>query len=260
MQIEVSARAANDETKDIMPKINLFHSDALTLCKNLPDNSIDLIYTDPPYNTGKRQSVTTSSNSYRDIHADFKSFIYPILSELKRIAANHATVAVHLDHREVHYAKVWMDEIFGREKFQGEIIWESLLGNHRKDYWAIKHTTILMYCKGNPRFNPEYVPKIMKYDGVNESTIKSVWRYTLSNTHPERLSYPNQKPEAIVENFVLANTNKGDWCLDPFAGSGTLGRVAFDNNRNCILGDLNIQSIDTINRSRLPISKFRSLL
>jgi site-specific DNA-methyltransferase (adenine-specific) len=110
-----------------MNKVNLFLSDALNLCQKLPSDSIDLIYTDPPYNTGKKQSIVSGVNSYRDIHVDFKQFLYPILVEFERIAKSHATVAVHLDHREVHHVKVWMDEIFGRDKFQGEIIWESLL-------------------------------------------------------------------------------------------------------------------------------------
>jgi site-specific DNA-methyltransferase (adenine-specific) len=243
-----------------MPKVNLFQSDALTLCSSLPDDSIDLIYTDPPYNTGKTQAVTTSSSSYRDVHKDYKQFLYPILQQFHRITKRHATVAVHLDHREVHYAKVWMDEIWGRDNFQGEIIWKSELGGLRKDYWAMKHTTILLYSKGTPRFNEGHVPRLKKVDGVNDKRLVSVWEYTLTPTALERLQYPNQKPERIVENFVLVNTNKGDWCLDPFAGSGTLGRVAHDHDRNCILGDLNIQSINTIKGSRLPISKFRSLL
>jgi site-specific DNA-methyltransferase (adenine-specific) len=100
----------------------------------------------------------------------------------------------------------------------------------------------------------------MKWDGVSESVIKSIWRYTLSNTHSERLPYPNQKPENIVENFVLANTHENDWCLDPFAGSGTLGRVANDNKRNVILGDSNPQSIEVIRNSRLPVTKYTSLV
>jgi site-specific DNA-methyltransferase (adenine-specific) len=240
-------------------KVNLFRSDALELCKKLPDDSIDLIYTDPPYNTGKEQGLQSSANSYVDKYENYKEFLYPILVEFERIAKSHATVAVHLDHREVHYAKIWMDEIFGRDKFQGEIIWKSEIGGIRKNYWAMKHTTILLYCKGTPRFNSEHVPRLKKVDGVSEKRLVSVWDYSLVPTAIERIGYPNQKPERIVENFVLANTNENDWCLDPFAGSGTLGRVAHDNKRNVILGDLNTQSINTIRNSRLPITKFKDL-
>lgn len=133
----------------------LVKSDALSLTKSIKDESVDFIYVDPPYNTGKKQSLSSSVSTvsymekfeYLDKFSDFKAFIYPILEQFKRILKPNALLNVHLDYREVHYVKVCLDEIFGRAAFKGEIIWKAELGAVSKTWWANKHSTILQYSK-----------------------------------------------------------------------------------------------------------------
>ena len=241
--------------------INLYKASAIEFLSKLKDNSIDFIYVDPPYNTGKKQSLsssvsTVSPNSrfeYLDKHDDFKSFLYPIIQQFKRVLKKDGLLNLHLDYREVHYAKVWCDEIFGRESFKSEIVWKAELGAVSKTWWANKHSTILQYSKGNPKFDVNKVPQLRKLsDPRGSKLLTSVWDYTPGCAIP-RTGYPNEKPEPIVENLMAVHTSLGDIALDCFAGSGTTAAVAKKLGLNCFLCDNNPDAIRVI-ESRLNIT------
>jgi len=229
-------------------------SDALSLCKVLKPNSVDFIYTDPPYNTGKIQANTYKETGYGylDKFDDFKGFIYPIFKEFKRILKDNAMLFVHLDRREVHYAKVWLDEIFGRDRFLGEIIWHLELGAVGKKFWAQKHTTILCYCKtDNYKFHIDKVPRLKKETADGTKLMTSVWNLHISPYTKEQTGYPNQKPEILLEHLLNVHTDKGDLVLDPFCGSGTTAAVADRLGRNSITCDINDQALE-VARKRIP--------
>lgn len=235
-----------------MIKCIIKHASAIDTIGKLNNQVIDLVYIDPPFNTGKIQSKGFSEHSYADIHKNYKGMLYPVLVELKRVIRKNGLVCVHLDYREVHYVKVWMDEIFGRLSFKGEIIWLSELGAVKKSFWAMKHSTILMYSLGEPKFNQDQVPTLRKLSNPSQQKrLVSVWDYTNSCVDPESTGYPNQKPSAIIKNIILAHTDKGDNVLDCFAGSGTTGAVAYSLGRNSVMCDVNPQAIKVM-KTRVP--------
>lgn len=238
----------------------LVKSDALSLTKSIKDESVDFIYVDPPYNTGKKQSLSSSVSTvsymekfeYLDKFSDFKAFIYPILEQFKRILKPNALLNVHLDYREVHYVKVCLDEIFGRAAFKGEIIWKAELGAVSKTWWANKHSTILQYSKGTPKFKIDNVPQLRKLsDPRGSKLLTSVWDYTPGCAIP-RTGYPNEKPEAILRNLLAVHTDPGDLVLDCFGGSGTTAAIAREVKANAIIGDINDLAIRVM-ESRLNV-------
>ena len=223
----------------------LFHCDAITLLKKMKNDFISFTYIDPPYNTGKRQQIARTGIGYVDKYDDYMQFLEPICREIRRVQKPSAVLCVHLDHREVHYAKVMLDSVFGRDRFLGEIIWNSELGAASRKFWPMKHTTILMYSKSEPKFNESEVPIVPKSPPTaGDKRLSSVWYYTLSNTAKERVDYPNQKPEWILRNLIKVHTDTGDIVLDVFAGSGTTAKVAKDLNRGFITCDRNEESIE----------------
>lgn len=231
--------------------LNVYHEDCLKFLESEPDNKYDLIYVDPPYNTGKKQKV--GDNSYIDKYEDYQSFITPILKQSCRVLKDTGSFFCHLDWREVHKTKVIIDSIYGEDNFQNEIIWHSEIGNSPKRTWPRKHTNILWYTKSNTyTFNESNVPMIdrkAQKEGYSDlKRMTDVWTYNLSTTDPERVSYPNQKPLAILEPIVLVHSNPGDLCLDFFAGSGSFGEACIRNGRKCNLVDRNPQSIEVIKK------------
>lgn len=233
----------------------LIHLDALSVTRKLKNNSIQMVYIDPPYNTQKRQQIASTGTGYLDKYEDYIGFLKPICQEFKRVLKDDGVLCVHLDHREVHYAKVMLDSVFGRDRFLGEIIWHSELGASSRKFWAMKHTTMLLYSKSEPKFNQEKVPVVSKSPpSAGDKRLTSVWYYTLSNTARERVDYPNQKPEYLLENLINVHTDSGDIVLDTFAGSGTTASVAKRLNRGFVTCDVNEQSI-VVCEKRLSISR-----
>ena len=235
--------------------LNIVESDSLKFLCSEPNEKYDLIYVDPPYNTGKRQE--TGKNGYLDSYKNYKEFIYPMLKESHRVLKSCGGFFCHLDWREVHQVKVWLDEIYGEDNFRNEIIWHSEIGNSPKNTWPRKHTNILWYSKtSNYIFNNSSIPMVPRkaqkpgYDNTKRMT--DVWEYNLSTSDPERVKYPNQKPLAILEPIVAVHSNPGSECLDFFGGSGSFGAACLRNNRNVTLVDQNPQAIE-IMKSRFGI-------
>jgi site-specific DNA-methyltransferase (adenine-specific) len=268
----------------------LVQGDNLKFLKTLPDESVQLIYIDPPFNTGKIQTrpiqkMTVDSRgetigyggrryksekigqySYRDSFDDFNSFLQPRMQEAKRILKKSGSIYLHLDYRESHYAKVEMDKLFGRDNFLNEIIWAYDYGAKAKNRWPAKHDTILVYVKdtNNYYFNNEEVDRepymapglVTKEKAERGKLPTDVWWHTIvSPTGKEKTGYPTQKPEGILRRIVQASSKEGDTVLDFFAGSGTTGAVASKLGRNFILVDQNPQSIEVI-KKRLKDTDF----
>ena len=260
--------------------------DNLAVIQALPDASFRLIYIDPPFNTGRtqsRQAVTTVRNvegtrtgfkgqtydtikgllySYDDAFADYWEFLEPRLEEAWRLLDDTGTLYLHLDYREVHYAKVVLDALFGRESFLNEIIWAYDYGARAKRKWPAKHDTILVYVKNPATYyfdsasvdrEPYMAPGLVTPEKAALGKLPTdVWWHTIvSPTGKEKTGYATQKPEGILRRIIHASTQPGDWVLDFFAGSGTTGAVAAALDRRFMLVDQNPAAIEVMG-ARLP--------
>jgi len=222
--------------------------DSVELLAKVPTESIDLIWTDPPFNTNTRQKHS-SGYGYDDKHTDYYGMMKSICSDSFRVLKPTGSLIMLLDYRAVHNVKVILDEYFMEDNFRGEIIWLSELGNISKKVWSVKHCTMLWYTKSDKyKFYFDRVPKTIrkaKKEGYDSTKpVNSVWDLTLSNTDPERVSYPNQKPLAIIEPFIDVHTDVGDCVLDYFSGSGSTAVAAKKMKRDFIAFDRNPQSIE----------------
>ena len=269
----------------------LYFGDNLTALKLIPDSSVQLVYIDPPFNTGREQQrskVTTKRNnegnrigfkgeryetvkstvlSYDDQFANYWEFLEPRIEEAFRVLGNSGTLYLHLDYREAHYAKVLLDALFGPECFLNEIIWAYDYGGKSKSRWPAKHDTILVYVKDpkNYYFNSEEVdrepymaPGLVTPEKIERGKLPTdVWWHTIvSPTGKEKTGYPTQKPVGILRRIIQASSKPGDVVLDFFAGSGTTGFVANELGRRFILVDQNPESIQVI-KDRLPKGSFQ---
>jgi site-specific DNA-methyltransferase (adenine-specific) len=261
----------------------VIQGDNLNVLKTLPSGAFTLIYIDPPFNTGrtqKRQSIKAVQSpggsrvgfqgrsyetikgiatAYDDAFADYWEFLEPRLEQAWRLLANDGTLYLHLDYREVHYAKVLLDALFGRDCFLNEIIWAYDYGGRSKSRWPAKHDNILVYVK-NPKdyfFNadavdrePYMAPGLVTPAKVAKGKLPTdVWWHTIvSPTGREKTGYATQKPEGILRRIVQASSREGDWVLDFFAGSGTTGAVAGALQRRFVLIDSNPQAFAIMRR------------
>ena len=266
-----------------MPINQIFKGDNLPILKSIPSESVQLIYIDPPFNTGRTQSRGTTTTtrtdegnrvgfkgkryevvretvlSYDDEFEDFWSFLEPRLEEAWRLLNETGTLYLHLDYREAHYAKVLLDALFGRECFLNEIIWAYDYGGKSKNKWPSKHDTILVYVKDPAKYyfnstevdrEPYMAPGLVTPEKVEKGKLPTdVWWHTIvSPTGKEKTGYPTQKPKGILRRVIQASSKPGDLILDFFAGSGTTGAVAAELGRNFILIDQNPESIEVITK------------
>ena len=263
-----------------MPNV-IYFGDNLPILKSLPEESIDLIYIDPPFNTGKRQERTqikttrsatgdrvgfkgnryatteVSSKAYRDIFDDYLAFLEPRLLEAYKLLTPNGTLYFHIDYREVHYCKILLDQIFGRESFLNEIIWAYGFGGRSKKKWPAKHDNILVYVKDpkNYTFNvddidriPYMAPGLVGPEKAAKGKLPTdTWWHTIVGTNSkEKTGYPTQKPVGILNRIIRASSSSGDTVLDFFAGSGTTGACCLELGRQFILIDNNPQSIEVM--------------
>ena len=263
------------------------HADNADYLPTLPDNSFTMIYVDPPFNTGRaqrRQQTSMVRNidgtgdrvgfkghsystvkgmlaSYDDAFEDYWEFLAPRLAEAWRLLTDDGTLYVHLDYREVHYVKVMLDALFGRDSFLNEIIWAYDYGARAKTRWPAKHDNILVYVKNPSNYyfdsagvdrEPYMAPGLVTPEKAALGKLPTdVWWHTIvSPTGREKTGYPTQKPEGLLRRAVTASSREGDWVLDFFAGSGTIGAVAAKLGRRFVCVDQNPQAIDVM-RARL---------
>ena len=255
--------------------------DNLVHLKKMPESSVQLIYIDPPFNTGRRQtrgkSTTTRTETgsrvgfkgqrydivrdtvlgYDDEFADYWSFLEPRLEEAWRLLNETGTLYLHLDYREAHYAKVLLDALFGRENFLNEIIWAYDYGAKSKSRWPAKHDTILVYVKNPEKYyfdstavdrEPYMAPGLVTPEKIAKGKLQTdVWWHTIvSPTGTEKTGYPTQKPIGILRRIIQASSKPGDLVLDFFGGSGTTGFVAAQLERRFILMDRNTEAIEVM--------------
>lgn len=273
-----------------MSKNVIYLGDNLDILRTIPNGSIDLIYIDPPFNTGKVQkrtqirtirddangdrvgfqdrkyrTETIGTNGFADHFDDFMEFLRPRMLEAYRILAADGSFFLHIDYREVHYCKVWLDSIFGRNCFMNEIIWAYDYGARSEKKWSAKHDNILWYVK-NPKnytFNfdqmdriPYMAPGLVSAEKADRGkTPTDVWWHTIVHTSgKEKTGYATQKPLGILNRIVAVHSKPGDVLLDFFAGSGTLGEAAACNDRSFILIDNNPKAAQIMAR-RLAFAK-----
>ena len=264
--------------------------DNLPVLAELPDESFRLIYIDPPFNTGRtqsRQAMTTTRSatgtrtgfqgrsyesikgtlySYDDDFADYWEFLEPRLMEAWRLLDDRGTLYLHLDFREVHYAKVVLDALFGRECFLNEIIWAYDYGARATKKWPAKHDTILVYVKNPANYffdnkavdrEPYMAPGLVTPEKRELGKLPTdVWWHTIvSPTGKEKTGYATQKPEGVLRRIVQASSAEGDWVLDFFGGSGTTGAVCTTLDRRFVLVDQNPDAI-AVMQKRLPGAEF----
>ena len=220
----------------------------------LGNKKFDLIYIDPPFNTGRTQK---GIGSYSDKFDSFADFLKPRLQNAAIRLKKHGSLFVHVDPHESHYVKVWLDEIFGRDGFINEIIWAYDYGGRSKRKWSAKHDCIFWYVKdpSNYTFNydameriPYMAPGLVgKEKAARGKTPTDVWWHTIVPTNgKERNGYPTQKPLGILKRIVEVHSNEGDECLDFFAGSGSFGEACLLQNRNVTLVDQSPVAIVTM--------------
>ena len=219
----------------------------------------NLVYIDPPFNTGKTQH-RAGEYSFTDDHPDYHQFMTNVFWYLERILTDTGSLFVHLDYREVHWAKLALDQIFGGgEHFINEIIWAYDYGGRAKSKWSCKHDTILFYAK-NPKdytFNFDEMDRIPYAAPSLAGPVKAekgktptdVWWHTIVSPNSKaKTGYPTEKPRGIIDRIIKVHSDKDDWVLDCFAGSGTVGESCMAFDRNCVLVDANQQAIDVMNK------------
>lgn len=267
---------------DFMPH-RIYFGDNLPILKTLPSGLVDLIYIDPPFNTGKTQgrtriktvrdengdrkgfqgnayqTVELGTRRYADTFDDYQAFIYPRLEEAYRLLKPEGSLYFHIDYREVHYCKLWLDQIFGRDSFINEIIWAYDYGGKPKSRWPAKHDNILFYARNPEHFTfnvndidrePYMAPGLVGAEKAERGKLPTdTWWYSIVGTNSrERNGYPTQKPLGVIDRIIRASSNPGDLVMDFFAGSGTVGESCLKLGRDFILIDNNVEALEVMRK------------
>lgn len=253
----------------------------LEVLRTLPKNSVRMIYIDPPFNTGKTQKrerikatasplgdrtgfggrkYTTEvieSGSYEDSFDDFVSFLITRIGAALPLLTEDGSLFVHLDYREVHYVKVALDNVLGRDHFMNEIIWAYDYGARSKSRWSTKHDNILWYTMDPknyvfdfeameriPYMAPELVGPEKAARGKTPTDV--FWHTIVPTNGKEKTGYPTQKPLGLLSRLIKVHTKPGDVVLDFFAGSGTTAYAATECGRNFIAIDNNPEAFSVM--------------
>lgn len=300
------------------PELNDFTiGDNLPLLKAMPEACVDMIYMDPPYNTGR------DFHYFQDNFADFRGFIRDRIIECHRVLKQNGNIIIHVEPRISHHIRYICDEVFGEDKFQNEIVWHS--GGNAKNKYQLgrNHDTIIVYGKcAKPKFYPLYkpyteeymqsqkmcpvhnklystsaahnsqpevnprpnlryewnghlrqwyfsrekmeklhtdgrleynskgIPRIKRYvDEMQGIPVRDTWDDIPSIQSGEKLKYATQKPISLLERIIALYSEENDLCLDPFAGSGTLGRACKKMHRRFKLFDINPEAKEVFEKS-----------
>lgn len=290
---------------------NFYVGDNLELMKEISDESIQLIYTDPPYNSGR--NFGDFMDKYPSLYSYTYDFIKPRLIEMKRILKKDGVIIFHVEPKISHYIRLVMDEVFGINNFQNEVIWktggnmksskklqryhDNLIvyskskkyiynqinlpydeaykqkntirvdevgeyittaahynqpdmiqrpnmrynwNGHYKQWHVLENTMKQLHDKNRLYYNKDGIPRFKKYlhemDGL---PIRDLWTDIGTIQSKEKLDYATQKPVKLLERIINIYSNECDLIMDPFAGSGSLGRAAVNTNRNYLLFDIN---------------------
>ena len=263
------------------------YGDNTAVLHKLPEAAFDVVYMDPPFNTGRERARHTIAAvrdatgdrvgfggrryrsellrtvSYDDAFSDYRGFLEPRVSRARDLLAPHGSLYFHIDYRESHHCKLLLDEIFGREAFLNELIWAYDYGGKPRRRWPAKHDTILVYVRtpGAHHFDADAVERepymapglVSAEKAARGKRPTDVWFHTIVPTKGrEKTGYPTQKPEGVLRRIVAASSRPGGWCLDPFAGSGTLGAVCRQLGRRFVLVDDNPMAIEIMRKRLAP--------
>ncbi len=247
--------------------------DNLAFLRALPDEAVDFIYIDPPFNTGRTRRLrrlrvrqhpagarrgfgerryrveVVGEMAYPDAQPHYLAFLAPRLQEALRVLKGHGNLVVHLDSRQVHAVRVLLDGLWGPERYRGTLIWAYDYGGRPRNRWAAKHDVLLWYAKDPQRyrFDPAEVGRPFPEHGrapYGSLPPGDVWWHTIVPTSGrERTGYPTQKPLGLLMRLVRAYTRPGDVVLDFFAGSGTTGEAAARLGRAFVLVDCHPEAL-----------------
>ncbi len=253
-------------------------ADNVVFMRSFEGACCDLIYADPPFNSNRKVTQGgRSSEGFDDRHGGgldgYLAFLRPRLVEMRRLLSPRGLLCVHLDWHSVHYVKVMLDEILGRDHFLNEIVWSYRSGGRPARWFARKHDTLLLYARqiGKHTFNRlrggTYRTLDLRtaddgrlYKSTRNGPIEfhpdgpvlpDVWDIPfLSTVSNERTGYPTQKPEALLVRVIRSCSNEGDLVADFFCGSGTTLVTAKRLKRHWLGCDINPEAI-AITRRRL---------
>ncbi len=269
------------------PAADIHLADNLAFLRQQPDAAFDLVYIDPPFNTGRNQARTRLATtadpegdrtgfggrryrtvrlgtlSFPDAFDDYLGFLEPRLREAWRVLKPDGSLFVHLDPRESHYVKVLLDAICGRERFMNEIVWAYDYGARSRRRWSPKHDVILWYVRDPRRYTYRYeaidrvpyrAPSLVTPEkAARGKTPTDVWWHTIVPTRGrERTGYPTQKPLGVVGRIVRVHAEPGSRLLDFFAGSGTLGEAALRHGCDAVLVDHSPEACAVMARRLAP--------
>jgi site-specific DNA-methyltransferase (adenine-specific) len=258
-------------------------ADNLEVLAATESGTVDLIYADPPFNTGSRRelqsirveqdelgdrtgfggrryrTVSLGHMAFPDRFDDYLGFLEPRLVEFRRVLADSGSLYLHLDQREAHYVKVLLDRVFGRDCFLNEIIWAYDYGGRSTRRWPAKHDTILVYVRDPRRYwfdssaverIPYLAPGLVGPTKAARGKLPTdTWWHTIVPTAGrERTGYPTQKPLGILRRIVAASSPPGGLVADYFAGSGTTGVAALELGRRFVLVDHNAEAVEVMRR------------
>ena len=221
-------------------KINIQLGDALELFKEIPDESINLIIADPPYNLGKDYGNDSDNREFDD----YLKFSSEWLKEAHRVLKKDGTIYVFMGVRFISYLYKILERDLGME-LNSWITWFYTQGIGKTKGFSPRHDDILMFNKGKKfTFNLDDIRVPQKYyrerNNMRGANPGNVWEFShIHYCQKNRKPHPTQKPEGIIERMVLSSSNKGDKVLDPFAGSGTTLRVCQQLDRECIGFEIN---------------------
>lgn len=225
--------------------IKLFCEDNLTALYTLDTESVDLVYSDILYGTGKK---LPDFIDLKPIRSEIEKHYIPRFEELNRVLKSTGNIYIQMDWRIHHWIRCLMDDIFGYENFRNEIIWSYNSAPRKNGCFGNRHDTILRYSKtDNFYFNTETVREPYsltaprgydkeKYYNPNGKVIGDVWHINIlsQNDKSERVGYSTQKPKKLLERIIMSSSKEGDTVLDAYAGSHTAGVVALETGRNYI--------------------------
>lgn len=258
---------------------SVFCSDNLELMKTIESNTIDLIYCDILYGTGR------NFGDYQDlkpIRSEIENHYLPRIKEMHRILKDTGSIYLQMDTRINHWMRILMDDVFGYENFRNEIVVCISKGNQTNKHFAKRHDILLYYTKSKEwiynldavsKDNPEH--KRYKYQDekgfyrwhiesikdykmyLKKQNINDVWNDVgiVQGNSIENTGYSTQKPKALIERIIKASSSEGDLVADFYLGSGTTAVVCKELNRNFIGCDINPNAVKITNE-RLSATLF----
>lgn len=238
--------------------IDIRLSDNLDLMSEIEDNTVDLIYCDILYGTGRKFA------DYQDLKPKRKvieEHYIPRIKEMHRILKDTGSIYLQMDTKVSHWIRCILDDYFGYEMFVNEIIWKYGLGGSGKKSFAKKHDNIFFYSKTNKyNFNLQYEKATSNKMKGKTKKMVDVWDIpNINNMAKERVNYNTQKPKKLIERIIKASSNEGDLVADFYAGSFTTAEVCKDLNRNFIGCDISEKAVD-IGRARVYSDRVKPLL